>query len=136
MSAQNMQIARRFTAAFAAGDAAALEEIVAEDVVDHNLPPGGKQGRQGLLDAVAEYHAAFPDMSATIDHLVAEGEFVTQAGMVTGTNAGRMMGAPATGKTATFPYMDMFRVQKGRITETWHVEDVAGMLAQLGITGE
>jgi hypothetical protein len=29
--------------------------------------------------------------------------------------------------------MDMYRFAHGRIVETWHVEDVAGMLGQLGL---
>jgi hypothetical protein len=27
--------------------------------------------------------------------------------------------------------VDMYRIASGRITETWHVEDIAGMLRQL-----
>jgi len=39
---------------------------------------------------------------------------------------------PPTGKPATFAYMDMYRIANGRITDSWHVEDIAGMLRQLG----
>ena len=52
-------------------------------------------------------------------------------GKVIGTNHGSMMGMPPTGNVATFAYMDMYRIVSGRITETWHVEDIAGMLRQL-----
>jgi predicted ester cyclase len=40
---------------------------------------------------------------------------------------------PATGKPATFCYIDINRIVDGRIAELWHVEDVAGMLQQLGV---
>jgi hypothetical protein len=30
--------------------------------------------------------------------------------------------------------MDMYPVVDGKITEPWHLEDVAGMLQQLGVT--
>jgi hypothetical protein len=51
MSDQCKHLARRFQEALAAGDTAALEEIVAEDVVDHTLRPGQPPGRQPLIDA-------------------------------------------------------------------------------------
>jgi hypothetical protein len=30
--------------------------------------------------------------------------------------------------------MDMHRIQGGQIVESWHIEDIAGMLQQLGVT--
>jgi ketosteroid isomerase-like protein len=68
MSDQNKQIARQFLAAFAAGDVAALEQLLASDVVDHNAPPAAKPGRPGLLDAVAMFRTGFPDMTIAVDH--------------------------------------------------------------------
>jgi predicted SnoaL-like aldol condensation-catalyzing enzyme len=29
--------------------------------------------------------------------------------------------------------MDMYRITDGQIVETWHVEDIAGMLGQMGL---
>jgi hypothetical protein len=31
--------------------------------------------------------------------------------------------------------MDMHRIADGKIVESWHVEDIAGMLAQMGVMG-
>jgi steroid delta-isomerase-like uncharacterized protein len=134
MSEQHKQLARRFVAAFAAGDVAALEEIVAEDVLDHNPAPGQAAGRRGLLDAVAFYRAGFPDLAITVEREVAEGDLVALYGTISGTNAGPMLGRPATGKRVAFVYLDLYRVADGRIVETWHVEDIAGMLRQLGLS--
>ena len=114
---ENKQVARRFINAFLAGDTATLEEIVAQDFVDHNPQPGQKPGRQGLLEILAGWRAAFPDLQATILHEVAEGEFVVQHGVGLGTNTGPLMGRSATGKQARFPYMDMHRIVNGRIVE-------------------
>ncbi len=54
--------------------------------------------------------------------------------MIKGTHNGAMMGMPATGKEATFAWMDMYRIEDGEMVEVWHVEDIAGMLQQLGLT--
>jgi steroid delta-isomerase-like uncharacterized protein len=133
MSEQNKQLVRRFETAFAKGDIAALTEIVSANVDDHNMPPGAKPGREGLLDAVALFRTGFPDIQITVERAIAEGDSVAVFGTITGTNDGPMMGVPATGKHATFAYMDTFRVANGVIVEAWHVEDIAGMLGQLGL---
>jgi NADH dehydrogenase len=133
LAAPPERVARRFVEAFAAGDTAVLEEIVREDLVDHNALPGQQPGRRGLLDAVAAYRTAFPDLAITVEQVVAQGDAVVQYGAISGTNTGPVMGQPATGRRATFPYMDLYRIADGRIVETWHLEDIAGMLQQLGL---
>lgn len=130
---ENKEIAKRFADAFASGDTATLTEIVAQDVTDHGSPPGTAPGRQGLLDAVALFRAWFPDLKIAVDQQVASGDLVAQYGTLSGTNTGSFMGKPATGKFVQMPWMDMYRIKDGRIVETWHVEDIAGMLGQLGL---
>jgi steroid delta-isomerase-like uncharacterized protein len=130
---QNKQIVRRFIHAFMTGNTAVLEEVVAEDLIDHNLLGDLKPGRQGLLDIVAMYRTGFPDIEIAIEREVAEGDFVVQYGRISGTNKGEMMGQPATHRRATFAWMDMHRIVNGQIVESWHVEDIAGMLRQLGL---
>lgn len=134
MSEHNKEIARRFIAAFAAADTAALGGLVADSLVDHNTAPGQKGGKQGLMEVVVMFRSAFPDLRITIENEVAEGDRVVVNGLIVGTNDGSLMGMPPTGKRATFAYMDMYRIANGQITETWHVEDIAGMFQQLGAT--
>jgi steroid delta-isomerase-like uncharacterized protein len=132
MFEENKHIARQFIAAFAAADTRTLERIVSEQMVDHNLGPGQKPGRGGLLDAVEMFRVAFPDLKITIENLLADEENVAVTGRMTGTNRGTLMGAPPTGKAVSIAYMDMYRIANGQIAETWHVEDLAGMMRQLG----
>jgi steroid delta-isomerase-like uncharacterized protein len=127
------ELARQFLDVFSTGDVSALQAVLAHDVVDHNPLPGVRSGRDGIADAVALFRTGFPDLQVSVDHLVAEGDLVAAAGIATGINSGPIFGAPPTGNRATFAYLDLYRVSDGRITECWHVEDVAGMLAQLGL---
>lgn len=133
MLEQNKHIARQFIAAFASADKRTLERIVAEHMVDHSLAPGQRQGRKGLMEAVEMFRLAFPDLKITIESLVADEERVSVTGKMTGTNHGALMGVPPTGKTASFAYMDMYGIANGQIVEVWHVEDLAGMMRQLGM---
>jgi predicted ester cyclase len=79
------------------------------------------------------FHSGFPDMKISIDRIVAEEDSVAVYGKVSGTNTGPMMGTPPTGKRATFAYMDIYRIAGGQVVESWPVEDIAGMLGQLGL---
>jgi steroid delta-isomerase-like uncharacterized protein len=133
MLEQNKHIARQFIAAFAAADTRTLERLVAEHMVDHSIAPGQKQGRQGVLEAVDMFRVAFPDLKITIEGLIADEERVSVTGKMSGTNHGTLMGVPPTGKTASFAYMDMYAIAHGQIVEVWHVEDLAGMMRQLGL---
>ena len=134
MTEENKRIAWRFIMdGFVGGDPAVFEETMAENVVDHNPMPDQKSGRDGVMQAAETYRTAFPDMKTTVDHQVAEGDTVVQRGVASGKNTGELMGMPPTGRSASVAWIDMYRVEDGKITEMWHVEDIAGMLQQLGV---
>lgn len=134
MAQDNKKVAHRFIMeAFMANKPAAWQDTVAEDVIDHNPMPDQKPGRAGVQQSADVYRSGFPDISTTIDQQVAEGDFVVNRGVASGTNTGEMMGIPPTGKKASVPWMDMYRIKGGQIVEFWHVEDIAGMMQQLGL---
>ena len=79
------------------------------------------------------FRTAFPDLKITIESLVADEERVSLTGKMSGTHTGALMGAPPTGRSVSFAYMDMYGIARGQIVEAWHVEDLAGMMRQLGM---
>lgn len=38
---------------------------------------------------------------------------------------------PPSGRAAQFGYIDIYRINASRITEAWHIEDIAGLMRQL-----
>src|SRR3954453_19364708 len=58
------------------GDLSAIEEFVASDFIDHAAPPGLSPGREGFRQAVLAWRHAFPDITLTVDSIVAEGDTV------------------------------------------------------------
>ena len=134
-SDQNKAVALRFILEAVAGnDPVAWNETMAADLVDHNPMPDQPAGRAGQQYGVDTLRVAFPDMRATVDQQLAEGDLVTQRGTVSGTNTGEFMGMPPTNQTATLNWIDVYRFDAGRITEIWHVEDLLGLARQLGHT--
>jgi predicted ester cyclase len=63
--------------------------------------------------------------------LIANEGFVAVRSIVSGTNTGILFGNPPTGKSFKFTAMDIHRIDNDKIIQTWHVEDFAGMVAQL-----
>jgi predicted ester cyclase len=127
----NEQLFRAFIAAFEAGDNDTIQRLVDPDIVDHTLPPGAAPGIAGLLYAVNSYREGFPDVRISVDSLVSDEDRVVGYGRITGTNTGSFFVMPPTGRTANFGYIDIYRIDHDRITEAWHLEDIAGLTRQL-----
>ncbi len=131
---ENKALVQRAVEAFTRGDLAAVANLFTDDYVDHDpsraaLPPGP----EGITQAWGMMRAAFPDLEATIDDLVAERDKVAVRGHISGTHDGELMGMPPTGKRVTFTLIDINRIEDGRLAERWAVADMLGMLRQLGM---
>ncbi len=130
---QNKAAARKFYELFNARDLDGLKEIVASDMVDYQPIPGQPAGLEGLQYAFRVFLQGFPDMQVTIEEQVAEGDKVVQRSTAHGTNTGAMMGIPPTGKTVEITATDEYQFEDGKIVAGWHVEDLLGMMQQIGV---
>ena len=134
MSEENKSISRRVQEeAFNQGNLAVIDELVAADYVDHDLPPGFPEGQEGFKQLVAMYRAAFPDVQMTIEDVIADGDKVALRWTATGTHQGELMGIPPTNKQVTVTGMDINRLAGGKIAEHWGNFDQMGMMQQLGV---
>lgn len=130
---ENKSLMRRFYEEFwCKGNADAVDELAAPDFVDHQLPAGWPQGRDGLKKLVREWRTGFPDMHETIEDLIAEGDRVTGRFILTGTHQGPFLGIDPTGEQVRLSGIDIVRMEDGRIAEWWYSEDTMGLLRQLG----
>lgn len=69
-------VRRRYGTLMAVGDVAAVDEVLAPDDLDHDLPGAGEGGRAELIGAVLAVRAAFPDVRPVLHQLVGEGDLV------------------------------------------------------------
>jgi len=93
-----------------------LDEIFAENFVAHDLDVGGELPGGGLPETLA----AFPDVKATINQWVVEGDLVVAYTTYNGTHQGEFLGVAPTGKAVTWSIIDIWRVKNGKIVELWH----------------
>jgi len=81
----------------------------------------------------AMFRAAFPDWQSDMEFLVGEGDLVVEVFTARGTQQGEIFGAPASGRGAHLPGINVWRVRQGRIMERWGRVDELGLLRQLGL---
>jgi predicted ester cyclase len=130
---QNKVLVRKYFELINNKDLNAALTSISPDIVDHGLRPPMPQGMQGVRIFFNLQFAAFPDMHATIEDMVMEGEKVTVRATVRGTHQGLFMGTPATGKQATWSLIDISRLVNGKIVEHWVEMDTISLMVQLGI---
>jgi predicted ester cyclase len=119
--------------AFNRGRLEVIDEVVADNSVDHGeLPPGLPPGKEGVKLFVKALRSAFPDLKITLGLQVAEGDLVVQQATSTGTMKGEFAGMPPSGKKATWEAIHITRIKDNKIVEHWAVQDQLGMLQQLG----
>jgi steroid delta-isomerase-like uncharacterized protein len=115
------------------GNVAAFDELFAPDFVEHELPPGVPQGREGTRQLFSALHSAFPDFRAEIEDVVAQDDKVVFRMTWQGTQSGEFMGIPPTGKRVTWEVFDMVRVVDGKVAEHWGLMDQLNLMQQLGV---
>lgn len=114
------------------GDMDAVDELFAEDFLDHG-PMGDMQGREAFKGLVGQYRAAVPDLHCEVEHLIQEGDTVGWVVRTTGTHSGDELGFPATNKSFETLSANIGLVRDGKAAEHWAEQGMFPMLMQLGV---
>jgi steroid delta-isomerase-like uncharacterized protein len=118
---------------FNTGDLTRVEDLLADDYIEHDLPPGIEQGVIGFRQLVAMYRSAFPDVRSWVEQVVAQDDLVAARLVTTGTHTGTLMGIPATGKKINIQEFHVCRFTNGKCVEHWGLVDMMTMMQQLGV---
>lgn len=86
------------------------------------------------MQAVKSLRQTFPDYHLTIEDMIAEDDKVVWRWTMTGTDLGGQMGRPATGNKVRMYGINIERVHKGKIAETWTSSDHTPMMEALGVS--
>ena len=118
------------------GNLELVDELLADNFVEHEAIPGAAQGKQAAKDYFVMFRQGFPDMKFTINDMVSSGDKVWTLVTITGTHSGPFMDMPATGKKISIKGVDIVRFANGQAVEHWGVTDTATMMQQLGMLPE
>jgi steroid delta-isomerase-like uncharacterized protein len=139
--AENEALVRRvYEEAWGRGDLAVVDEVLADDYVNH-LPrlartsAAAPRGPAAVAENTRRFRTDFPDLRVTVEALVAEGDTVAVRMTFAGTQRDPLdaIGAPATGRRMERAVWAFARVACGKIAEEWLLPDNLTMLRQLGI---
>jgi predicted ester cyclase len=84
-------------------------------------------------EQIAAFHAAFPDLTATIEEQIAEGDRVMTRITFRGTQTGDLLGLPPTGKPIELTMVELHTWRDGQIADLWNSFHPVLVLAQLGV---
>ena len=134
MTSENKALVRRFYEEIDKGNLAAMDELVAEDYIDHSPPPfpGLALGREGLKQSFKLFLDATPGFHK-IEDQIAEGDKVVTRLTAHGTHEGDLPGAPRTGNKLEMTAIVIHRIAGGKLAEKWSNKDVLGFLQQIGM---
>src|SRR5256885_15071357 len=131
----NIETSRRvIEEAFGEGRLEILDEICADDFVDHD-PIQGERGLDGVKETIRGYRDAFPDLSFTVDDIFASGDKVVIRWTAQGTFENEFMGQQPTHEEGDPIHgigIDRFDAD-GKIVEAWAQWDVLTFMRQLGL---
>lgn len=117
-----------------------VDDLLADDFGRTNpaQPHTNQPGNDDDAQRVRAWFDDFPDLTLTVDDLIAEHDRVAVRLTWRGTQAGALdaFGAPATGRPAEWSVFVFYRIACGQLVENWVVLDYLTMLRQLGIVAD
>jgi len=111
-------IRRLFEEGFHSGKLVVVDEVFHPNFVDRSTPEQ-PPGTEGVKDYISMVRTGFPDISITIEDLVAEEEKVVVRTTWRGTHLGEYEGIAPTGKQVTRSMIQIFHVKDGKLLEEW-----------------
>ena len=132
----NVETFRTNMAAFNAHDVKTLARMNAPDAVFHDYTQAKDMDGAGNAAVLAQLFKGFPDAKLEAATSWGAGDYVVTEGTFSGTNkaAVPLMGiAKATGKSAAVRFIEVTKVENGKIKEDWLVFDSMAFATQLGL---
>jgi predicted ester cyclase len=128
-----IKAARAFYGFWNSGDTAYLKQVISDRFTDRTLPAGRPQGPEGPAFASRGFRAAVPDLGVTVEKMIVAGDYVTVHMVFTGHFSGKFGDTAGKGQPIRFIATDLLKVEDGRITDNWHIEDNLTLFQQMGL---
>ena len=109
-----------------------VDELFTTDFVHHLKDPRLPPGREAMKLLGQSIAAAFPDVQATVEDLLADGDKVIERTTAVATHTGEFNGIPPTGNQVVWTEIHIYRLEDGKIAELWSEIDHLALLTQLG----
>jgi predicted ester cyclase len=108
-----------------------LDEILDPSVVHHYAMFPDAHGEPEVKAGLARLLEAFPDIVQTDEDTFADGDLVVVRWSASATHQGPLFGLPATGKTVQITGINIYRIDCGKIVESWSEMNALDLLREL-----
>jgi len=115
----NADTVRQYLRAFNERDLETLDDILADDVVEHSIHET-LHGPEDVIEFLESHFQRFPDYSGTTHAMVAEGDTVAVRYSASGTHKGEYHDVEPTGHEVEWTGMAMYRLEDDEIAEFLH----------------
>ena len=132
--ATTSELLDRFVDLFNADQFEAGEQDYAAGAIAEEIGTNRRLTPSEAIQNARAWRAAFPDARGRITGKTVEGRRGAAEIVWQGTHRGPLMGQPPTGKSVTVRAVVIIETDGNKMTRSAHYIDVAGLLAQLGIT--
>lgn len=127
---------RIYDEVFNQGNVDVIDELLADDFMEHQeLPPGIPQGKGAPRAYTTMFRSAFPDFHMAVEEMLQDGNKVITRVRVSGTHKGEFMGIPPTDNKFDVSAIDIVEFRDGQAIGHWGVMEEARMMEQLGVGG-
>ena len=133
MSEANKDVVRRYQEAYNNNDLDVLDEVLDPHWTSNGWPEDVPQSIEAAKEFYRGALQSFPDFKIITLHLLAEGDWVVQRGLLRATFEGELGGLPPTGQVVVSGVISMFRIADGKIVEHWAYADDMSFFQGLGV---
>lgn len=112
-----------------------IDECILFYAPDHEVKSKQSvKGREGIQKFLEGLHETWTDIQITVEHCVAEDNWVMGRSVATATHSKTVLGVAPTDKQIVATFWDShFFNDEGLIVETWNLMDSLAIMQQLGI---
>ena len=131
---ENKALVRRYYEEIDRGNVDAMDDLVAEDYVNHAPPPFPiPDGREGVKEMLKILWEATPGRHV-IEDQIAEGDRVVTRITAEGKHEGDLPGGiKATGNDMNVSAVVIHRIESGKLAEHWSGRDDVALMQQIGV---
>ncbi len=131
-----IQLVKQNISAFNQGDAQGLAATLSENAIYREIATQQTtRGRENVVKAALQWREAFPDVTETIQNIVASGNTVTAEITWEGTHRGTLVTPtgtiPPTGQRMQVQVSQVYTLENGQLKQTNTYFDMMTMLRQL-----
>ena len=131
---RNKELVRRYyEEVVSTGDIERVPEFIASEYTEVYGNVRYTLGVEGAKEHVQGVRRVYPDLRVTVDHQIAEADWVVSLVTARGTHSAEWLGIPASGTELAFTGVNVDRVIGGRITEHGGAANLLEPMLEAGV---